>query len=572
MITEPILLTNDYRKTRLARAVPYAYFAAGGWWLPPDPDPESARFALRLFPQLVPLQPELVARARLSAVDHTPIDLATERWDRLYPNGRPLAEDPWPRVAERMELEGKQFHLIQRTDADAAIASLNRGKGYYFGWEMGLGKTIGAAMVIEGWPANFILIVCPSEAKQDPWVDHLQRFTPWIYPVVIGHNAKDRNAALSKAKSLMDAGVPTAVICHYEAVPLIEGANKRGWKLLGRFDLLIVDEAHRLKGSSHRDASGTRRRTSAQVAALMRINTVGHLLLSGSVMSGNAEKLFTPWKLMERKRYKAQWRDWNDRFLEVIDGDYGKLIIGPSLQSLPEFKAELGEKLVVRPAAKYLSLPKPLIVPHALEMTDVQQAAYTSLVDDMFAELPDGNIMEADAGSSLLTGLRRITGGVPLPDGSWSSSKLDAALRVVKDAGDSQIVVFSWHKALAEEFQRRCHAQGISCGLINGNVQKAKRAPIIDLFKRGGYQVLVATIATLSTAVNLQNASVVIMLEESYDPVDNEQAIGRVARQGQPAHVSVHALRCADTVDTLEVLPAYMTKAEVRRLVLGGAS
>lgn len=571
MITAPILITDDYRKTRLARAVPYSYYAAGGWWLPPDPDPESARFALRLFPQLVPQQPELVARARLSAVDHTPIDLATPRWEGLYPNGRPLDQDPWKRVAPLVAAKGWEFMEIQRIDADAAVDALNRGKGYYLGHEMGLGKTLTSCMVMDAWPANFVFIACPSEAKYDPWVQHLQWFMPWMNIVVIGHSAKDRTAAMAKAKCLMDAGQPTAVICHYEAIPLIDGANHRGWKPLGRFDLMIVDEAHVLKGRARKDSKGKKHRTSAQYAAIMRIQAVGHLLLSGSVMSGAAQDLFAPWRLMARKRYSSQWRDWNDRFLEVVEDDYGKVVVGPAVPRLPAFKAELGERLVVRSAKDFLRLPEPRYVHHSLEMTREQHRAYVDLGADYLTTLPDGNIMEVEQGSSLLTGLRRVTGGVAMPDGSWSSAKLDRAMKLVRDAGDSQVLVFGWHKALTEEFQRRCLAAGISCGLVNGNVPKPKRAEAIDLFKRGGHTVLVATIKTLSTAVNLQNASVVVMLEESYDPIDNEQAIGRVHRKGQKAHVSVHYLRIADSVDELEVLPAYMTKAEVRRLVLGSS-
>lgn len=424
-------------------------------------------------------------------------------------------------------------------------------------------------MIIDGWPANFVFVACPSEAKFDPWVEHLERFCPWLHLVVIGHTAKDRAAALDDAKAHMDAGEPTAVICHFAAIPLIEGANKRGWLPLGRFDLLIVDEAHLLKGRAGKDSKGNRHRTSATVASLMRLKTVGHLLLSGSVMSGDASDLFQPWKLMERKRYRSQWRDWNDRFMEVIDGDYGQIVVGPSIPALGRFKAELGEKLVVREARDYLHLPEPRVKQYALKMTPEQRKAYHSLFDDYYAELPDGNIMEVEQGPALFTGLRRLTGGVPMPDGKWSSAKLDAALRIVRDAGDSQIVVFSWHKALIEEFQRQCHVANVSCGLINGNVPQNDRRPILDLFKAGGYRVLAATIKTMSTAVNLQNASVVIMLEESYDPEDNKQAIARVHRQGQPASVSVHRLRCENTVDDLEVLPAFTTKAEIRRLVLG---
>lgn len=555
-----ILLCSDYRKTALARAVPYSYFGGDGWYLPPDPDPESARWAIRLFPHLQAEYPELVASAALSVIDHTPIDFATAAWV-----DRPTHADPWMRVTAAAAEHGIHPHEFQRTDADYAISRLNAGLGAYLGWEMGLGKTLGACMIVDGWPANFVFIACPNDAKQDPWVQELARFCPWITPVVIGNTAATRASAMAEAKRLMDAGEPTAVICHYAAIPLIEGANKRGWKGLGRFDLKIADEGHLHKN-----------KMTKFTAAFRRLGACGSLFLSGSVMSGRAEDLFVPWQIMRPKRYRRRWEDWNDRFLDVIEGDYGKVIVGPALQRLPAFKAELGEMLVVRPARDYLSLPEPRIIEHALPLHPEQKRVYHQLADELLSELPDGSIQTTTDGAALLTALRRTTGGVPqargVPQGAEHgliSTKVDKAVELCLSAGDSQVVVFVWHKALGREIARRLREAKVSTGSIDGDVSRAGRDQVVDLFKRQGYRVIVATIATLATAVNLQNASVVIMAEESFDPIDNEQAIGRVLRQGQTQSVSVHNLRCEDTVDDLAVLPTYTTKRELRRLVLG---
>jgi superfamily II DNA/RNA helicase len=139
----------------------------------------------------------------------------------------------------------------------------------------------------------------------------------------------------------------------------------------------------------------------------------------------------------------------------------------------------------------------------------------------------------------------------------------------ILSAGGSQCVYFAWHKRPVYELARRCEEAGIPCTVICGDVSQAERERRIDLFKRGGYRVLVATIATLSSAANLQCASVVGLLEESDDPVDNEQAIGRVVRQGQPVHASVYHYRVPDSVDTLSVQTNAASKAELRRLLLG---
>lgn len=424
---------------------------------------------------------------------------------------------------------------------------------------MGLGKTLGACMVMDGWDANFVFIACPNGAKQDPWVDELRRFCPWIEPVVMGNTAKARAAALDAAAERMEAGEPTALICHYEAIGLIEGENKRGWNRLGQWDLKVGDEAHILQS-----------RTAKRTAAFRRLKSVGTLLLSGSVMSGAAERLFVPFQIMQPRKYRSQWRDWNDRYLESVDDGYDHaVIVGPKVHRLGDFKQALGESLVVRLAADHLDIPEPHVKDHLVQLTPLQARAYRALADELLFELPDGQVLATTDGAPLVTALRRVTACVPDGKGGYAGAKLDKAMELIGGALDSQHVWFTWHKEPGYALVDRLAAAGISAGLVNGDVSRPAREAAIDLFKRGGTQVLVATMATLAVAANLQNASVVGMLEESYDPIHNEQAIARVVRQGQTANASVHRIRAENTVDDLDVLPATMTKTELRRLILG---
>ncbi len=104
MLESPTFLTDDYLQTQRARAVYDSYYADGGWWLPPDPSPDSARIALRLFPKLAAPNPELVARARQSVIDHRPIDKATAYWSatRVADGTDGIEHDPWQRVLAAM--------------------------------------------------------------------------------------------------------------------------------------------------------------------------------------------------------------------------------------------------------------------------------------------------------------------------------------------------------------------------------------------------------------------------------------------------------------------------------------
>lgn len=417
-------------------------------------------------------------------------------------------------------------------------------------------------MVLDGFDANFVLVVCPNNAKH-VWADALPKMCPWLKTLVVGNAPKTRNAALDEAQERMDAGEPTALVVHYEVLTLIENMGLKtvsGWRRFGQWDLVVCDEAHRIKT-----------RTAKFVGALRRIPRAGVLLLSGSVMSGRAEDLFPAWQYMMPKTYRSQWAHWNDRFLEYVVDDYNqKQIVGPALHRLNDFRSELGRSLVVRLAKDCLpGVPEPHVVERELVMHPEQAKVYRTVADELMAELPDGEILYTTDGAPLRSALRQVTAGVPAEGGGLLSVKHDAAMEDILAAGDSQCVYFAWHKRAVYELQRRCAAEGVLCGLVCGDVSQAARDREIDLFKRGGYRVLVATIATLSSAANLQNASVVGMLEESDDPVDNEQAVGRVVRQGQSVHASVFIYRVKDSVDDLSVMTNAMSKAELRRLLLG---
>lgn len=420
----------------------------------------------------------------------------------------------------------------------------------------GLGKTLGACMVADGWGANFVLVVCPNSAKHRTWAKAAP-LVPWLgEPIVIGNSAKARESAMQDARIRMDAGTPTLVVVHYEALALID------WAPLGTLDLVIFDEGHRLK--NHK-AKFTK--------AAMRIPTVGRLFLSGSVLDGDVEDLWVPMKMMQPKRYPTRWKSWNDRFVDYAEGDFGRISLGARPYRIPELRAELGEVLVVRRASDELDIPAPHVQHVDLPMLPPQRTAYKEMVDKLFAGLPDGDILAATAGASLVSALRQVTGGVPLEDGKYASAKLDYIEELVGGppapgvgGRPLQTVVFFWHKEPANRLAERL---GPLATIVHGDIPNARREAALEDFVCGRRRVLIATMATLSESVNLQNAGRVILAEKSWRPMDNEQAVARVVRQGQQAHASVYYLQCPDTVDTLAVVPRVESKRILRQLVLG---
>ncbi len=569
-MSSPVFLTDEWLETRRARAVPDAQWNPGGagikpgWYLPSTADDHAARVALRLFPRLIE-NDELVERAAVQ--DMRPIDLATDRWRSLY-NRRRLDDDPWRRIAAQALAAERYWHpplappivphLFQRVDCQYALDRLDTVGGAYLGWEPGLGKSLGACMVMDAWAVNFALIVCPNSAKVPTWLPTLQQFAPWMKPIVIGNSAKQRSAALEEARVRMDAGEPTAVVCHYEALTVIQGKERKsGWAPLGTFDIKVADEAHRLKNPK-----------AGFVRAFAKIPAVGLLLLSGSILDGDFEDLHVPWKMMNPTRYPRKWQDWCDRFGDYAEGDHGTLSLGVKPHRLDELRHELGELLVVRRATDELDIPAPHVTDLVVPLLPAQQKVYDQLVAELLAELPDGGLIAADVGATLIAALRVVAGGVPLPDGGYASAKIDAMMQRFEDIGRQQRVVFTWHRELAARAAERLSKLG-TVALVHGGVSNRKREEHVARFRNGRTQFLVATMSTLGESVNLQNAGGVTFLEHSWQPLKNEQARDRVLRQGQHAQVVIDNITAAQTVDRLRVLPVLLSKTLLRQLVVG---
>lgn len=461
-----------------------------------------------------------------------PIDYASPAWV-----DRPHRADPWRRLGG-----GLTPHLYQRQDAQYILDGLAAGRGMYAGHFVGAGKTLLAAMVMDGGANNFNLVICLNSAKAQ-WASMLAEYCPWLQVVVVGNTAAQRERALAAAKALCGAGDPFVLICHYEAVAVIDGPKKNGWKPLGSWDLVIIDEAHRLVG-----------RTTKVASAIRRLQRAGVLMLSGSIMTGKGDKLFVPLQILRPKKYRSKWRDWITPYFEVVDNGFASEVGDPWPHKLDELRAELGEVLVVRRASDHIDIPEPHIVEHWVDLYPEQRKVYDELVERLMSELPSGYTVAVTDGSALIAALRQVTGGI----GFEKSAKHDRAAELLADT-DEQALVFGWHKAVVSR---------VTPDHITGDVSVAQRAALVDRFRAGEVRTLAATIKTLGESINLQQAGVLVFLEESYVASDNAQALGRVVRQGQSQCCSVHYIRARHTVDG-RVLESATTKADLRRLLLG---
>src|SRR6202012_1138389 len=133
----------------------------------------------------------------------------------------------------------------------------------------------------------------------------LRQFLPDHEIVVLRNSKAHRQRDIGYCKTL-DKFV---LVVHYESLA-IELAE---YNKLGPFDIVICDEVHRIRNA------GTK-----QTRAIKKIKAKYRLGLSGSIISNHAEELFSQLQWLFPKTYRSKWRDWNDRYLDFVDGGWGK--------------------------------------------------------------------------------------------------------------------------------------------------------------------------------------------------------------------------------------------------------
>jgi SNF2 family DNA or RNA helicase len=548
-----IELTREYKKMSLARSVPGAIFdRQRGAWVVPTPSPRAAAVILRLFPELGDKYPELSALRAELLQDARPIDNATPYDRRVH---APVTK-VWFKAA------GREFYEYQDLDLGYVADVLREHGGAYIGWERGLGKTIGAIAVAEDVGANRILVVCPNTAKQSVWADELERWMPDAEVTVLPNEKKKREAVLAKLKGRVPrlAGPVEVLVVHYEALALIakERTDWYGWKKYGDWDLIVMDEAHRLanpKTQMHR--------------AAMKIPTRYKLALSGSVIQNHPEEIYGVLNWLFPDNYSSKWRDWNDRFLDYVESGRRRVLIGPRVEALDEMRQELGVFMVYRRKADELDLPERTEQTLYVDLSPKQRAAYDDLRDSYVARLDSGESIVAIEPVVLLTRLRQVASGLDLVSQEVrDSSKLDLVEDLIRDDPDEPYVVFTWFRGNAVELGRRLSDLGAT--VVTGDTPHKQRAVAIRQFQEGVGRVFIGTISTLGESVNLHRAANAIFVDRSWNPAQNAQAQDRIYRIGQVRPVTVTNVIARNTVDELRVQPVLNDKDELRRLILGG--
>jgi SNF2 family DNA or RNA helicase len=392
--------------------------------------------------------------------------------------------------------------------------------------EMGLGKTMqtitGIRLLLRAGQVRRILLVCPK-----PLIPNWQReFRMWAeeLPVV----AIEGNSARRRMLWTMP-GVPI-LITNYELMtrdlPEIPEEERP------KFDLLVLDEAQRIKNRESR---------TAQVAR--NVDRRRSWALTGTPIENRPEELSS---LFE--------------FLDVVPAR-----ASPDLRQLSKLA---DEHILRRTKDVVMSDMPPRIDRDAhLQLTGAQDSAYQTAEKEGIVQLNDmGDSITVQHVFELVLRLKQITNFDPLTGESVKLERLAADMEEIAASGAKAILFSQWTKSIDWLDER---LQAFNPLIYHGGVPTKKREPILEQFKHDpDAHLLLMSYGTGAVGLNLQFASYVFLFDRWWNPAVEDQAINRAHRIGQTNPVIITRFICENTIEE-RIDRVLREKRELFEAILG---
>ena len=398
--------------------------------------------------------------------------------------------------------------------------------------DMGLGKTIQAIAAAEILDRTIgldrVLVIAPTSLKHQ-WKLEIEKFSVREAQVVEGL-LPDR-AKCYRADSFYKITNYDVV---YRDLDLI-----RAWQP----ELIILDEAQRIKNWKTRTAQSVKQLESQYA-----------FVLTGTPLENRLEELHSIVEFVDRFRLGPMFR-FLDRHQHV--GENGRVV---GYRDLSGISKTLAPILIRRTKDKVLpELPERLEKRLFVPMTP-QQANHHEENREIVGQVANkwkryGFLTEADQRRLMiaLQNMRMSCNSTYLLDQETDYGvKADEVLDVLGDVLEdpqTKVVVFSQWVRMHKLVQRRLEKKKLEHVLFHGGVPSRKRKELVSRFKEDPACRLFLSTDAGGVGLNLQNAHVLVNLDQPWNPAVLEQRIGRVHRLGQKRPVRIVHLISKGTIE-----------------------
>lgn len=426
----------------------------------------------------------------------------------------------------------------------AALFALERNRSY-LGCDMGTGKTVMAALVINALPTHHVVYVCPPYLVETvaeefrKWCPERRVWTP--------DNFSDGEGSSDSAVFIFpDSQIHTQKLRDIAANVV---------NTTGRPSSLIVDESHRFKSLTSRR---TRALFQAYVPAFRHI-----VFMSGTPMPNRPFELWPVLSecapetidFMSEVEYGQKYcggryeegRGWNFNFASKTEELAARvhdtfMLRLRKADVLPELPPKVEELVIVGRDLPPQVAELDAQILRAASPEDLVAAALAPMVDHTEETLPLATYRR-------LLGTLKARAAVPFIRG------------VLEDTNDN-LLVFAFHSEAIEilagglaDYQSR---------VIVGGTPAHVRKEMVYTFQHGASRILIANYIAGGIGWDLTKADRVIFVEASWNPADNQQASDRPHRIGRGGCVLVQYLCYVNSVDR-RVMEVNMRKIKHTR-------
>jgi superfamily II DNA or RNA helicase len=204
-----------------------------------------------------------------------------------------------------------------------------------------------------------------------------------------------------------------------------------------------------------------------------------------------------------------------------------------------------------------------------------QKRIYKKMEKDLFVWLGE-NPLVAEVPVATRTRLRQITLGTPSisPEGEvyfddeCKSTKIDELYSIIEDHPQGEPMLILTHsQKFARVVVNRLKQSKYSAFEWSGKAEQKDRDVALESFIAGEIQFIVAVIAAIGEGTDglQERCSVMVWLSKDDNGILNEQAMGRLDRQGQTKAVISYEIIAEDTYDAGQLSTLVLRQIEMNR-------
>ncbi|KAK9481341.1 SNF2 family N-terminal domain-containing protein [Lipomyces japonicus] len=458
------------------------------------------------------------------------------------------------------------------------------GTGAILADEMGLGKTLMTISLI--WTllkqnpvygqqsvAKKVLVVCPVTLINN-WK---REFKKWLGPLRLSVFVANQKAQL---KDFTKGKVYPVMIIGYEKLRLVQEELKDV-----KFDLVICDEAHRIKSATNKSAQ-----------ALRSMQTNRRILLTGTPIQNDLSEFFAMIDFVMPGLFESYNRFKREFELPIVrsrqpearkkDVELGK--------ARSEELSKLTGAFVLRRTAdilsKYLPPKNEFVVfckPTRGQLDICQQLLNSAVMKSMIKSDDMSNHLRAitalkkicnspqilrnqkDAENSFLDDVILTASNDPT---SGKLQFLERFLEHLSITTDEKIVLVSSYTQTLDVLQDLLRRLGLSFLRLDGSTAMKKRQDLVDSFNRQGKEESFAFLLSAKSGgagINLIGASRLVLFDTDWNPSVDLQAMARIHRDGQSKPVYIYRLLTTGCIDE-KIYQRQLTKQGLADSLMDG--